>query len=81
MPAMVLAIGFCVALFPTLFRRRTSDSPQVFENLLARVQQLRQGKLPARYAHHNAVKVRAKLVTEARKKLDEKSFFTNRQPP
>lgn len=77
---MALGAGLWLAIFPTLFRRRTSGDPPVIESALARVHQLRQGRFSARYSHFNAVKARAKLLAEARERLKRKPFFRNRPP-
>jgi len=79
---LVIAVGsgLWLAIFPTLFRRKTSGDPQVIESVLARVHQFRRGRLSSRYSHFNAVKTRRKLLAEARERLKRKPFFRNRPP-
>ena len=80
--SLVLAGGIVLwlAIFPAIFRRKASGSPQVFGVLLNRVRDLRQRNFPVCYPHLSAIKARAKLLAAVREKLDKKSFFRN-QPP
>ena len=80
--ALVMAGGIVLwlAIFPSLFCRKGSGDSQIFESLLARVHQLRQGQFPVRYSNFSAVKIRAKLLVEARERLrHEKEFLRQRR--
>jgi hypothetical protein len=72
---LLMAGGIALAMLPTLFSRKGSGDPKVFESLLNRVHHLRQGQFPMRYRRFSAVEVRAKLLAEAREGLDKKPFF------
>jgi hypothetical protein len=77
---LVMAGGIALAMLPTLFGRKGSGDPEVFESLLTRVNHLRQGQFSVRYKRFSSVEVRAKLLAEAREGLDKKSFFRPRLP-
>src|SRR5947207_9712442 len=78
---IVVASGLWLAIFPTWLRKKARVIAPGFDSLLARVQHLHQGPLPARYAHLRAVKTRTKLLAEARQRLDKEPFLRERRPP
>ena len=78
--ALLVAGGIALAMLPTLFGRKGSGDSEVLESLLNRLNHLRQGQFPARYRRLSAVEARAKLLAEARERLDKKSFFRNQLP-
>ena len=77
---MTGGIAWLWVMLPTLFGREGSSDSEVFESLLNRVNHLRQGQFPVRKRRFSAVEARAKLLAEARERLDKKSFFKTRLP-
>ena len=77
---LLMAGGIALAMLPTLFGRKGSGDSEVLESLLSRVNHLRQGQFPVRYRRLSVVEARAKLLAEARERLDKKSFFRNQLP-
>ena len=77
--ALLMAVGIALllAMLPTLLGRKGPGDSEVFESLLARVNHLRQGQFPVRHRRLSSVEARAKLLTQAREGLDQKSFFRN----
>ena len=80
-PVELLFAGLAVSpvVWPAFLRRRQSAGSPVVEALLQRVQELRELRFPARYAHSKKVKMRAKLLAEARERIKcEKEFLRQR---
>jgi hypothetical protein len=78
--ALLMAGGIALGMLPTPFGQEESGDSEVFESLLNRVSHLRQGQFPVRNRRVSVVEARARLLTEARERLDKKSFFRTRFP-
>ena len=72
-------LAFSLVVWPALWRRKRVSGSPVVEALLQRVQELRELRFPARYAHSKKVKMRSKLLAVARERIKlEKEFLRQR---